>query len=173
MQQAVLDIATVIEEATRLVAHELTRERVALQVDIEPGLPPIMGDRIQLQQVLVNLMVNASQAMAGQTRPRRLSVSAERASASHEGAASENAASDAPGMIAVTVRDTGPGIAPEDVERLFDPFFTTKPQGMGMGLPICRTTAQAHGGALTVDNTPGAGAAFRLTLAATQGTPST
>jgi len=173
VQQAVLDIATVIEEATRLVAHELTRERVALQVDIEPGLPPIMGDRIQLQQVLVNLMVNASQAMAGQTRPRRLSVSAERASASHEGAASENAASDAPGMIAVTVRDTGPGIAPEDVERLFDPFFTTKPQGMGMGLPICRTTAQAHGGALTVDNTPGAGAAFRLTLAATQGIPST
>ncbi|MNU07297.1 Sensor protein ZraS [compost metagenome] len=68
--------------------------------------------------------------------------------------------------------DTGPGIAPDDLERLFEPFFTTKPQGMGMGLPICRTTAQAHGGSLAVDSTPGAGAAFTLTLAATQGNPS-
>ncbi|MEN4918396.1 ATP-binding protein [Achromobacter spanius] len=154
VQQAELDVATVVDEATRLVAHELTRERVALQVDIEPGLPSVTGDRIQLQQVLVNLMINASQAMAGQSQPRRLSVSAAR----HDG-----------GMVAVTVSDTGPGIAPADLERLFDPFFTTKPQGMGMGLPICRTTAQAHGGTLTVDNTPGAGAAFRLTLAATNG----
>lgn len=157
VQQAPLDIGTVIEEATRLVAHELTRERVALQVEIAPGLPPITGDRIQLQQVLVNLMVNASQAMAGQTRPRQLSVRAARRE---------------DGMVAITVTDTGPGIAAGDLERLFDPFFTTKPQGMGMGLPICRTTAQAHGGSLAVDSTPGAGAAFTLTLAATQGNPS-
>jgi len=155
VQQAALDIGAVIEEATRLVAHELTRERVALQVDIEPGLPLIMGDRIQLQQVLVNLMVNASQAMSGQSQARQLSVSARR--------------HDDDGLVAVTVGDTGPGIAPDDLERLFDPFFTTKPQGMGMGLPICRTSAQAHGGSLTVDNTPGAGAAFTLTLATTQG----
>lgn len=157
VQQGPLDIGAVIEEATRLVAHELTRERVALHMEIAPGLPPVMGDRIQLQQVLVNLMVNASQAMAGQARARQLSVAARRRD---------------DGLVAITVGDTGPGIAPDDLERLFDPFFTTKPQGMGMGLPICRTTAQAHGGSLTVVNTPGAGAAFTLTLAATQGNPS-
>jgi PAS domain S-box-containing protein len=152
-QQAALSAAAIIEEASRLVEHEFTRERVELRLDIAPDLPAITGDRIQLQQVLVNLMVNASQAMAGQDAPRVLSVSAARAGAD---------------SLAITVSDTGPGIATADIERLFDPFFTTKQQGMGMGLAICRTTAEAHGGRLSVENIPGKGASFRLTLAVSQ-----
>ncbi|MFJ1298988.1 ATP-binding protein [Pseudomonadota bacterium AL_CKDN230030165-1A_HGKHYDSX7] len=142
--------AVTIEEAARLVAHELSRERVELRLDIAAGLPEILGDRIQLQQVMVNLMVNASQAMAGQPGPRTLSVSAGLRDAD---------------TVAIVLRDSGPGIAAADRERLFDPFFTTKPTGMGMGLAICRTTVQAHGGTLTLAADAGPGAVFHLTLA--------
>lgn len=96
-------------------------------------------------------MVNAAQAMADHPGERRLSIEAARASAD---------------MITITVADTGPGIAADHLERLFDPFFTTKEQGMGMGLAICRTTAEAHGGALSVESRPGEGATFRLSLPA-------
>jgi signal transduction histidine kinase len=121
---------------------------VELHLEHEPHLPSVRGDRIQLQQVLVNLMMNASQAMSGQSGRRRLVLSA-----TGTGEA-----------IDITVADTGPGIAPEHLERLFDPFFTTRPQGMGMGLAICRTIAEAHGGRLIVESEPGRGATFRLTL---------
>ncbi|QEI09319.1 PAS domain S-box protein [Pigmentiphaga aceris] len=149
-QRDVLSSAALIDEAIRLVEYECSREQVMLRLDIEPGLPAIVGDRIQLQQVLVNLMVNACQAMAGQTAARVLSIQARRASVS---------------SLVISVRDTGPGIAAENLDRLFDPFFTTKQQGMGMGLAICRTTAQAHGGELSIVNSPGGGASFQLTLA--------
>lgn len=152
-EHGALSAATLIDEASRLVEHEFARERVELRLDIEPDLPAIMGDRIQLQQVLVNLMVNASQAIAGQAEPRVLSVSAARVAAD---------------CLAITVSDTGPGIAAANLGRLFDPFFTTKQQGMGMGLAICRTTAEAHGGRLSVENKPGKGASFRLALALSQ-----
>jgi len=148
-QQDVLSPAALIDDAVRLVEHEFTREQVTLRLDVDAGLPAIVGDRIQLQQVLVNLMVNACQAMAGQTAPRVLSIRASRAGAD---------------SLVISVRDTGPGVAAENLERLFDPFFTTKQQGMGMGLAICRSTAQAHGGELAVVNSPGAGASFQLTL---------
>jgi len=146
-----LDVAAAIEDAARLVQHELARGHVELHLDLDPHLPVVHGDRIQLQQVLVNLMINASQAMAAQPGRRRLVVA---------GTAMGDAGLD------ITVADTGPGIAPEDLERLFDPFFTTRPQGMGMGLAICRTIAEAHGGRLTVESEPGRGATFRLWLSA-------
>lgn len=150
-QHDTLIAGAIIEEAARLVEYELSRERVTLQVDIAPDLPALSGDRIQLQQVLVNLMVNAAQAMAGQAAPRRLRIHAAQPSAA---------------SVVITVSDTGPGIDMNGIDRLFDPFYTTKPQGMGMGLAICRSTVQAHGGRLTAANTPGAGACFQLTLPA-------
>jgi len=146
-----LDAGALIDEAARLVEHELNRERVFLHVCVAPGLPALAGDRIQLQQVLVNLMVNAAQAMAGQPEPRILSISANHADADAS-------------AVEIIVADTGPGIDMNAIDRLFDAFYTTKPQGMGMGLAICRTTVQAHGGQLTASNQPGAGARFVLTL---------
>jgi len=152
-QQDVLEIAEIIEEAALLVDRELSKENITLSIETEPELPVIQGDRIQLQQVLVNLMVNAGQALSEHDGPRTVTVFA-----GHSGN----------GSLAVTVKDTGPGIAPEDLPRLFEPFFTTKHGGMGMGLAICRTTVEAHGGQLSVVSSPGSGATFRLTLPAFQ-----
>lgn len=147
-QPAELSVASLIEEASALVERELARAGVHLSVKAPDGLPPVFGDRIQLQQVLVNLMVNASQAMADHAGNRRLAV---------------KAWADG-GKVQIMVSDTGPGIAPGNLNRLFDPFFTTKPDGMGMGLAICRTTVEAHGGTLNVESVPPNGATFRLSL---------
>jgi PAS domain S-box-containing protein len=144
-----LDIQALIEEAAQLVQRELARAQVELRIQLGPDLPAVVGDKIQLQQVVVNLIVNAGQAMAGQGGDRLLTIAAHNV---------------CPSGIEIVVRDTGPGIAPQNLERLFDPFFTTKPDGMGMGLAICRTTAEAHGGRLTAESPPDGGAAFRLTL---------
>ncbi len=148
-QQDMLEIAEVIEEAALLVDHELSKDNIVLAIETEPELPPIRGDRIQIQQVLVNLIVNAGQAMSRQNGPRIVTV--------HAGLA-------ASGSLAITVKDTGPGIPPQDLPRLFEPFFSTKHGGMGMGLAICRTTVEAHGGQLSADSMPSSGATFRLTL---------
>jgi signal transduction histidine kinase len=148
-QDDILQIAEIVEEAALLVDRELSKENITLTIETEPDLPLLRGDRIQLQQVLVNLMVNAGQAMSEQSGPRTVTVCAGRAES---------------GSLAITVKDTGPGIAPEDFPRLFDPFFTTKHGGMGMGLAICRTTVEAHGGRLSVESSPGSGATFHLTL---------
>ena len=157
-QRDVLDAASIIEEAARLLDHDFSREQIESRVEIEPDLPGIVGDRIQLQQVLVNLMINASQAMAGQPQPRLLMIAAR---------------SMGTDRVAITVTDSGPGVSMEDTDKLFDPFFTTKPQGMGMGLAICRTTVEAHGGQLSLTSGPGQGATFQLTLAvAPPGNPS-
>lgn len=144
-----LDAGVLIEDAVRLVQHELNREAVQLRVAVAADLPAVHGDAVQLQQVLVNLMLNASQAMAGQAAGRHLLVDAQ---------------PDGEGQVAINVTDTGPGIDEAHLETLFQPFFTTKPQGMGMGLAICRSTAEAHGGHLSVRSAPGGGATFRLVL---------
>lgn len=155
-QKVALDIASIVEDAALLVDRELARSGAQLTLEIEPGLPSVLGDRVQLQQVIVNLLVNAVQAMAGQHAEQRIFVTAR--PGQH-------------GMIEVTVRDSGPGIAPEQLESLFEPFYTTKAEGMGMGLPICRTTVEAHGGALIVNANLGRGAEFVVTLpAANSGT---
>ena len=154
-----LDTLTLIDDAVRLVQHEFSRESVQLRIAVVGRLPPLMGDVVQLQQVLVNLLVNACQAMAGQEAAREVQI---------------DARVGAPGEVAISITDSGPGIPPDHLDTLFKPFFTTKPQGMGMGLAICRSTAEAHGGRLSVDNVPGRGARFQLVLATTtaEGAPS-
>ncbi|MBW7971153.1 PAS domain S-box protein [Bradyrhizobium sp. BR 10289] len=155
-QRDLLEIGEIVEEASLLVARELANDEVVLTVETEPGLRPIRGDRIELQQVLVNLLINAGQAMSGQSGSRTIALRA--------GAVDGE-------TLAITVQDSGPGIRPDDLPRLFDPFFTTKQGGMGMGLAICRTTVEAHGGQLAIESTPGAGATFRLTLPYSQEHP--
>jgi PAS domain S-box-containing protein len=154
VQQDMLQVSEIIEEAALLVGRELAKDNIALTIETDPDLAPVRGDKVQLQQVLVNLMVNAGQAMSEQNGARIVTVRAHRTES--EG-------------LAVTVQDTGPGIPISDLPRLFDPFFTTKQSGMGMGLAICRTTVEAHGGQLSATNVPGSGAKFELTLPLTEG----
>jgi two-component system sensor kinase FixL len=113
-------------------------------------LPRVMIDKVQIQQVIVNLVRNAVEAMAAGDR-RQLTVAAEMTEAAR---------------VAISVADTGPGIAPEIADRLFQPFVTTKTQGMGVGLSICRSIVEGHGGKLTVAANPGGGTIFRFDLPA-------
>ena len=136
-QQDALQIADIIDDAARLVERELSKDNTTLVIETEPDLPPIRGDRIQLQQVLVNLLINAGQAMSEQRGPRIVTLRA--------GIAGDS--------LAITVQDTGPGVSTSDFPRLFEPFFTTKQGGMGMGLAICRTLMEAHGGQLSAEST--------------------
>jgi len=147
-----LPIGQVVEEALLFLRHESQGKGVTIDLTLAPDLPPVLADRTQLQQVVVNLTANAIQAMAGAEGPREVRV---RADLDHDG------------RVAVTISDTGPGVAPENLPRLFDSFFTTKAEGMGMGLPICRSIIESHGGAISVRNNPdGPGACFAFTLPA-------
>jgi C4-dicarboxylate-specific signal transduction histidine kinase len=150
-----LDLNEVVEEALRFVRHDIEARSIALSVNFGSRLPQVIGDRIQLQQVVVNLLVNSVQALAereASTRRIELATSADR-----------------DGVIVLDVRDTGPGIAGEDLERIFDRFFTTKDAGMGMGLAICQSIIASHGGGITVSNHPDGGAWFRLRVPASAG----
>src|SRR5262249_41053275 len=136
IEKAPLDINLVVTDAMALVARELASQDVLLRMALAPTLPPIFGDRVQLQQVIINLVMNGIEAMQSVTdRRRELLI-----------ASSED---DAPG-VAVAITDSGVGIADHDTERLFNPFFTTKSGGMGMGLSICRSIVEAHAGRLSV-----------------------
>jgi PAS domain S-box-containing protein len=148
-QHVELSIAALVADSIAIVQRELERAEVDLHPAVAARLPTVMGDRVHLQQILVNLLVNATQAMAGQDRSRTIHVEAELTGADE---------------IAIIVRDNGPGIAEADRQRLFEPFFTTRREGMGMGLAISRRTAEAHGGRLTAESVVGEGATFRLTL---------
>jgi signal transduction histidine kinase len=128
--------------------------RILVQTDSEEPLPEIMGDRIQLQQVLLNLIRNAIDSMADKDEPRVLSLRSRHLDG---------------GGVMVSVVDTGTGIGTEDIERIFNPLFTTKADGMGMGLSICRSIIDAHGGQLTAARNVGAGAMFQFTLPAYPG----
>ena len=142
------DIGKVIEEASALALIG-TRERgIEVFLGAYHDLPPVLIDKVQIQQVIINLMRNAIEAM--EQSPRR-----------ELGTAAELAGGGA--FVAVTVSDTGPGLAPEVAEKLFKPFVTTKPHGMGIGLSICRAIIEAHGGTLTAGPNPGGGTVFRFT----------
>jgi len=150
IEKTPLDINVVVTDVMSLVARELTSQDVVLHMALAPTLPPIFGDRVQLQQVIINLVMNGIEAMQPVTDRKRelLIVSAE---------------DDAQG-VAIAVTDSGIGIADHDAERLFNPFFTTKSGGMGMGLSICRSIVEAHGGRLSAARNARAGATFRFTL---------
>ena len=127
-----------------------TSNGVSLQTRFSQGLPPIQGDRVQLQQVILNLIVNAIEAMsAGSDGLRELLIS------------TETNASDG---VLVAVRDSGPGLASASLERIFDAFYTTKASGMGMGLSICRSIIEAHRGRIWAEENVPQGVTFQFTL---------
>jgi signal transduction histidine kinase len=134
--------------------------------DFANDLPLVMGDKIQLQQVILNLLVNAIQAMSGVTEgPRELEVSSEKVAAIHSQTYEDTALPDAERThVLVTVRDSGSGLDPQRLDRLFDAFYTTKPEGLGMGLTISRSIIQAHGGRLRAKANAPRGALFQFTL---------
>jgi signal transduction histidine kinase len=133
-----------------LAAGELTKHHISTRTDLGPGTLPIHGDRIQLQQVVLNLVMNGIEAMTLVTdRPRQLLIRSEKNKAD---------------TVLVAVHDTGAGLQPENVSHIFDAFYTTKPAGMGMGLPICRSIVEAHGGHLSIVPNANEGATFQFTL---------
>jgi signal transduction histidine kinase len=146
-----LDINELISEVLALTRNDLQRHRILVQADPNAQLPEIRGDRIQLQQVLLNLVTNAIDSMAGKDGARLLRVRSQ---------------VDDGGGVIVSVADTGIGMGWHERERIFDPLFTTKSGGMGMGLSICRSIIEAHGGRLwTAPNQPD-GAVFQFMLLA-------
>jgi two-component system, LuxR family, sensor kinase FixL len=147
-----LDLNEVVEEALPLIRHELETTSVSLSATLGAGLPVVLGDRIQLQQVIVNLLINGTQAIAqGEGPARRIHL---------ETGVDENDAA------FVSIRDSGPGIAEENLDRVFDRFFTTKQGGMGIGLAICQSIITAHAGRIAVSNRPEGGAQFRVSIPA-------
>ena len=146
-----LDINGIIREVIRLGQSEVQRKRVALETQLSDDMPLVCADRIQLQQVMLNLMMNAIEAMTQVAGPRELFISSE---------------ADGSKGVAVVVRDSGPGLESKSLERLFEPFYTTKPQGMGMGLAICRSIIEAHDGRLWARTNPDRGASFHFSLPA-------
>jgi PAS domain S-box-containing protein len=154
----------IVNDVAMLVGRELLAHRIALEIKAPTaGLPTILGDRVQLQQVVMNLMMNSLQAMDSVTeRPRRLLVEVRRSPPADDG----------PGDVIIAVNDWGPGIAPAHLAKLFDAFFTTKQDGMGMGLSICRTIVEAHGGRIGAANREdGSGACFQVSLPVLQEGP--
>jgi PAS domain S-box-containing protein len=151
-QMTQLDINGVVEEAVTLVQHEALRHGVAIRLELASGLPPVRGDRIQLQQVIVNLAINGMEAMTSvQDRERVLIIRTQRHQSSR---------------VLVAVEDAGIGIEPENVNRVFSPFHTTKPDGLGMGLSICRSIIEAHGGQLWASPNAGPGMMFQFMISA-------
>jgi PAS domain S-box-containing protein len=147
-----LDINKVVEEALALVRHEALRHEVAVRLDLASGLSPVRGDRIQLQQVIINLVVNGLEAMARVNDPdRAFTVRTQR----HQ--------SD---FVLVSVEDAGVGIEPDKLDQLFRAFHTTKPDGLGMGLSICRSIVEAHGGEIWASPNTGPGMTFQFTISA-------
>ncbi len=133
-----LSLDDIVEESMVFLRRELQSKGVVVSLDLAPALPPVVGDRTQLQQVVVNLAINAVQAMAESGAPRR-------------NIAIRTMLSD-PETVCCSIEDSGPGIDPEHLPRLFDSFFTTKDTGMGMGLPISRSIIEAHCGRIVADN---------------------
>jgi two-component system, LuxR family, sensor kinase FixL len=148
-QRELIDINDIIREMTILLRSELTRYAVVVRMELVTDLPPVMGDRVQLQQVFMNLMLNGIEAMKDMNVGGELTI----ASRCEE-----------KGQLLISVSDTGVGLPPKQVDRIFNAFFTTKPQGTGMGLSISRSIVESHGGRLwATDNSP-RGAIFYLSL---------
>jgi two-component system sensor kinase FixL len=149
-----LDLRLVVDDLVALVRADAEKRQVRLAREIDPALPPVLGDRVQLQQVVLNLLLNAMDALDDNPPARRLvTVRARPVGATVE----------------VTVSDTGPGIPADNLAHVFEPFFTTKPAGLGMGLAISRDIIEAHGGRLSAESNEAGGATFTLTLPVVEG----
>jgi signal transduction histidine kinase len=145
-----LNINDAISAVIALVAAEVQRNRVALRTELSNDLPPLLGDRIQLQQVILNLIMNAIEAMRGIDQTQRELIVVSR--------------KDAFNRVLVEVQDSGAGLESLALDRLFDPFYTTKPDGMGIGLAVSRTIIESHGGQLLASPRVPRGAAFQFRL---------
>jgi signal transduction histidine kinase len=147
-----VSINDAILEVVALTHGEATKNGVSVRTQLAEGLPAIEGDRVQLQQVILNLIVNAIEAVSGVgDGARDLLITTDKAQ---------------PDAVLVAVRDSGPGLAPQNRERLFEAFYTTKPNGLGMGLSICRSIIEAHGGRLWATANSPRGAIFHFTAPA-------
>jgi len=148
-EMKLLDINVLIGETVAIITTDATIRNVVLKLELGNGLPFVRADRIQLQQVLLNLISNSFDALEGSKGVREILISTKRLDI---------------GMIIVEVKDSGCGIAAHNLPKLFTRFFTSKPDGLGMGLSISRSIIEAHGGRLDVKNNPGRGATFYFTL---------
>ncbi|WP_217478524.1 sensor histidine kinase [Pararobbsia alpina] len=145
-----VDINEAVREVVELTRGEAAKNDVSVQTVLGDGLQLVLGDRVQLQQVMINLIVNAVEAMgATSTGPRELLIST---------------AADSSNGVSIAVRDSGPGLPPAEIRRIFDPFYTTKENGLGMGLSICLSIVKAHGGRLWASANVPRGAVFQLVL---------
>jgi signal transduction histidine kinase len=142
-----IDVNEIIQEMIVLLRSEASRYSISIHGDLANDLPKTMGDRVHLQQVLMNLMLNAIEAMKDLRAAGKLTISTRRED----------------GQLLISVSDTGVGLPPEQVEQIFDAFFTTKPKGTGMGLTISRSIVESHGGRLWA-TTSGSGSTFQFTL---------
>ena len=151
-ERIALDINELVKASLALMRPELERHRVSVHMDLSEGLPPVKGDKVQLQQVLVNLTTNAIDSIAATEGGERvLRVRSDNDSAN---------------KVTIAVEDSGRGVESTDIEEIFNPLFTTKSQGMGMGLTICRSIVEAHDGRLWAAPNQPRGAVFQFSLPA-------
>jgi signal transduction histidine kinase len=148
-QWQLADVNEIIGEMIVLLRGEATRYSISVRTELAADLPAVMGDRVQLQQVLMNLMINSIDAMKDVDGTRELAINSQRAKNEE---------------VVVSVSDTGVGLPPQHAEQIFNAFFTTKPHGTGMGLRICRSIVESHGGRLWAADNPPRGASFYFAL---------
>jgi signal transduction histidine kinase len=149
-ERSSVDIRLLVSNILALASGELESHQIVLRNEIREGLPEVLAARVQLQQVILNLILNAIEAMSSVTgRERCLTIAS---------------SLDQPASLTIAVEDTGTGIDPAHFDRIFDPFFTTKAQGMGLGLSICRSIIEAHGGKLLASPRNPFGSSFYLSL---------
>jgi PAS domain S-box-containing protein len=146
-----IELNDVVREVVALFNSEAIIQRIRIETELADSLPPVSGDKVQLQQVLINLMMNAADSMEGSATNRRIVI---------------RTGMPANGGVMVDVRDFGTGIDENEITRIFDPFFSTKGSGLGMGLSLCRSIIESHGGHIWAENSSGGGATFYFTLPA-------
>lgn len=153
LELSTLDIGELVSQVARLVSSDAILRNVSIRLELAPGLPPVCGDRVQLQQVILNLLMNGLDAMRESSEGERTLVL-------------RTLRADPPASVVVAVEDSGVGIDEADLDHVFHAFYTTKPEGLGMGLAIARSIVEAHGGRLEARNNPERGATFSFTLPA-------